>query len=175
LVRPADPVVEPWYVRVRLVAEERVRRAEAGVQLLKEVVEPSRGRAPAAKRAEEAGRILGHHPGVLRPIALGEALAAQRVVRIRVIWVDERTAGEARARVADGGVEDVAPVARPRQELAAGGSVASRRRQAGDREVIRRVLEGRAGGAPGQVSVRGVRRGHRASVGVDALGHYVRV
>ena len=77
------PVVEPGRLQGRLVAEQRVvgvGAAGAPVQLAQEVVEPGGRLGPPAHLAEEAGGVLGHHPGVLVGVALDEAAAFEVVV-----------------------------------------------------------------------------------------------
>ncbi len=93
----------------RLVAEQGVvgvGAAGAGVELAQETAEPAGGLRPATHRAEEAGRVVGHHPAVLGGIALDETAAAQVVVVGR-----ESTVFVARLDHAAAAVEELAPVA----------------------------------------------------------------
>ena len=93
----------------RLVAEQGVvgvGAAGPGVELAQEAAEPRRGLRPAAHRAEEAGRVLGHHPGVLGRVALDEPAAAEVVV---MGW--KGAVFVARLDHPAGRVEELAPVA----------------------------------------------------------------
>ncbi len=78
-VGAAQPVIEPGRLQGRLVAEQGVvgvGAAGAGVELAQEAAEALGGLPGPPMRAEEPGRVVGDHPGVLGGVALDEAAAA---------------------------------------------------------------------------------------------------